>query len=93
MILSADTPMSEMSSFMLKLIIEDAEEELRKRKVDRANAEMTKVWKAIENFQKCKYEDTYLFDVNENRIRISEIAEIYDYENDCGFAFGPWTED
>ena len=92
MIVPADTPMSEMSSIMLQLIIEDAQAELRKRKIEKANREMTKLWKAIENFQKNGFENVVLI-CGETEIPVAGIGEIYDYVNDCGFSFGPWSDD
>lgn len=93
MIIPANTSVREMSNTMLQLILEDVEAEMHRRKIEKANAEMTKVWKAIENFQKNGYKNVVLIDCDENEMQISEIGEIYDYENDCGFSFGPWSED
>ena len=93
MIIPADTPMSEMSTFLLTLIIEDAQAELHKRKIEKENRCMTKVWQTIENFQKNGYDCAVLIDVNGEEMYLNDIAEIYDYENDCGYSFGPWTED
>ena len=93
MILDKDTPMSEMSNTLLMLIIEDAKAELSKRKFKRVNDEMTKLWQAIENYQKNGYKYTVLVDIYGNEIPVSNISEVYDDEYDCGFTFGPWTED
>ena len=93
MIIPANTSVREMSNTMLQLILEDVEAEMHRRKIEKAKSEMTKVWQAIENFQKNCFKNVVLLDCDENEIQISEISEIYDYEIDCGFTFGPWTEE
>ena len=93
MIIPANTSVHEMSNTMLQLILEDIEAEMHRRKIEKAKSEMTKVWQAIENFQKNAFKNVVLVDCDENEIQISEISEIYDYENDCGFTFGPWTDE
>ena len=93
MIIPANTSVHEMSNTMLQLILEDIEAEMHRRKIEKAKSEMTKVWQAIENLQKNDVKNVVLVDCDENEIQISEISEIYDYENDCGFTFGPWTDE
>lgn len=93
MIIPANTSVREMSNTMLQLMLEDIEAEMHRRKIEKAKSEMTKVWQAIENFQKNGYKSAVLVDCDENEIQISEISEIYDYENDCGFTFGPWIDE
>ena len=93
MILPADTSIKELSTFSLNLLIEEATAELKARKVEKVKTEMTKLYKAIENYQKNGFKFTTLVDVDGNEMLVSEIAEIYDDAYDCGFAFGPWTDE
>lgn len=93
MILPADTSIKELSSFALNVLIEEAIAELKARRKARVETEMTMLWKAIENFQKNGFEFTTLVDVDGNEMLVSEIAEIYDDAFDCGFTFGPWTDE
>lgn len=93
MILPADTSIKELSSFSLNLLIEEATAELKARKLERVKDEMTRLWKAIENYQKNGFEHTILVCENGDEIPVSEIAEIYDDAFDCGFTFGAWREE
>ena len=93
MIFAADTSVKDISTFGLLAMLDDIHAELKRRKIEKANSDMTLLWKAVENFQKEGHKDAVFVDVNGDEMKIADIGEIYDYENNCGFTFGPWFPD
>ena len=93
MIYPADTSITEMSTFTLQLLAEEIEEELSRRHKKFVCDEMTKLWKAIEDFQKNEFAHAYITTTDGRTININTIGEVFDDDVGEGFSFGPWIAD
>ena len=86
MIIPADTPVKEMSTFALHMMLEDIQAELYERNVKKCQDIMTKLYQTIEITARPNY-NIYLIDAEGNEMRLRDICEIYDKTLDVGYAF------